>query len=550
MEPSSQSSLSEGERPVGAASRLEIAALVFFVALAVFHTWPLATAPGTWCRNDNADTMLNEWTVAWVAHAVVSKPLHLFDANIFYPEKRTLAYSEPMLPQSLMVAPVLWLGGSPVLAFNLALMAGFALTGWALCHLVRVWTGSWAAGLVAGSLGAFNAHIFTRFGHLQAMHVEFLPFALLALDRLLSAPRARRALSLAWWFTLQALTSGYFLVFTAVAMISAVMVRPREWTGPRIRPTVPLLALAVVVSTVLLLPFLLPYWHIRHEQGFARSLDEVLMYSATWTDYLASGARIHEAWSGRFFRGDCLFPGLVTIACVSAAVFRRRAWRDPRVRMCAAIAVVTFCLSFGVRFPLYPFLYRVVPLLQGIRAVSRFGHYTLIALAILAGFGVAWWLSKLPTPRWRVLAAGLLLVVANAEASHVPIWYTRFEGVPRIYGAMASQPGAVVAYFPFFARSSGGGNARYMLASTSNWLQMLNGYSGFAPGSFYRHANAVAGFPDAGSIRYLRQMGVTFVVVEVAAYDGEALNQIEDWRLRASNGSIRIYQLNTQASTR
>ena len=63
----------------------ELALLALFVALACIHSWPLATAPGTWCRNDTGDPILNEWALAWVAHQIVTDPLHLFDANIFYP---------------------------------------------------------------------------------------------------------------------------------------------------------------------------------------------------------------------------------------------------------------------------------------------------------------------------------------------------------------------------------------------------------------------------------------------------------------------------------
>ena len=59
--------------------------LLLFAAFAVLHTWPLATAPGSLSRNDNADTILNEWTIAWVAHQAIADLPDLFDANIFYP---------------------------------------------------------------------------------------------------------------------------------------------------------------------------------------------------------------------------------------------------------------------------------------------------------------------------------------------------------------------------------------------------------------------------------------------------------------------------------
>ena len=65
----------------------------------MLHTWPLASGLGTWSRMDNADTALNAWIVAWVAHQLPVAPLALFDANIFYPEPRTLAFSEHMTVQ-------------------------------------------------------------------------------------------------------------------------------------------------------------------------------------------------------------------------------------------------------------------------------------------------------------------------------------------------------------------------------------------------------------------------------------------------------------------
>ena len=121
--------------------KYRIGTLGLFLGLAVLHTWPLASAPATLSRNDNADTMLNEWVIAWVAHQVVRDPLHLFDANIFYPEPRTLAFSKHLFVPAMLSAPVLWLGGSPVLAHNLLLLLGFALTGWTMSLLIATWTG-------------------------------------------------------------------------------------------------------------------------------------------------------------------------------------------------------------------------------------------------------------------------------------------------------------------------------------------------------------------------------------------------------------------------
>ena len=89
-------------------------ALAVCILLAVLHTWPLVLHPGRYSRNDNADTQLNEWILAWVEHQLPRAPLHLFEANIFYPAHDSLAFSEPLIVPALIGAPLAWSGGSPV----------------------------------------------------------------------------------------------------------------------------------------------------------------------------------------------------------------------------------------------------------------------------------------------------------------------------------------------------------------------------------------------------------------------------------------------------
>jgi hypothetical protein len=107
---------------------LRAALLLGFVLLAVIHTWPLASRPGLYTRVDNADYILNVWAVDWVARTLPTDPVHLFDANIFHPAPRTLAYSEPLILQGALAMPAYWLGLDAVTTFNLVLIAGFALS--------------------------------------------------------------------------------------------------------------------------------------------------------------------------------------------------------------------------------------------------------------------------------------------------------------------------------------------------------------------------------------------------------------------------------------
>ncbi len=118
-----------------------------------------------------------------------------------------------------MGVPLFALGWSAVTVYNVLVLAGFALSGLAMAIVVERWTGSRRAGIVAGLAYAFNAHTLVRFGHMQALHVQFLPLALDALHDLVDRPDWGAAPRLAAWCALQSLTSNYLLVMTALAML-------------------------------------------------------------------------------------------------------------------------------------------------------------------------------------------------------------------------------------------------------------------------------------------------------------------------------------------
>ncbi len=486
-------------------------ALAFFTLLAVVHTWPLATDLAHLTRHDNRDAILNEWIVGWVAHQLPRAPLHLFDGNIFHPERYTLAYSEPMVVQGAMAMPLLALGLPLVLTCNLLLVSGFALSAWAMALVVRTWTRDWTAGLVAGALFAFNAHSLSRIPHLQAQHLEFLPFALLAFDRVLEVPTTRNALKLAGWFILQSLTSVYLLVIAAFALVAAGLAR---LTDLKRHPlfTLQALAIASIVSVVVLTPFLLPYWFVSRDLGLVRSLDDAAHYAAHWRAYLTTPARAHAWWSTDLADANVLFPGALGLALSLVAIVRGIAFTDRRARMCLVLGIAGVALSFGPAMPGYAFLYSVVPLLRGIRATARFGILATVAVAALGGFGAAA-LRTLMSPRaWRVVAP-VLVALASTESIAAPLGLVHFSGIPPVYRSVPRTPGTVVVEYPFFGARSVQFHAHYMLNSTDHWQPIVNGYSGFQPPSFYENAAVLQTFPGDAAFARMRQLGVTHIVV-------------------------------------
>jgi len=517
----------------------------------VLHSWPLASAPSRLARFDNDDASLNTWAIAWVAHIVPRAPLQLFEAPIFYPDRHTLAYSEHLFVPAMMGAPLLWAGASPVLVHNLLIIAGLALSGWAMYLVMLRWTGSHWAALVAGLLYAFNAHVLTRFPHLQAQHVEFMPFVLLGLDGVLTRNRTRDAVLLAGAFVLQSLCSDYLLVFGAFAAVAAAAVRPGDWWPGQHGAVCGHLLAAGIVSVTVLSPFLWPYYLVSQEQGMSRPVSEVARYSASWQDYLTTGGRLHyAAWSHRFYEGrTALFPGLAATALTAAAFAYGVAWRDRRARMAAAIGAVGLAFSFGPGLPGYAWLHEHITLLGGIRNAARWGWLLLLAVAVLAGFAVAEIERRRAWTGRKAATFGVALaLLVTIEAIRTPVGFTPFAGFPRIYDRLAAEPRVVLAEFPLYSGATISRNGPYVRNNVRYFQPLINGYSGFQSPAFEQRAALLRGFPGDEAMDELRRLGVTHVTVHAEAFASrsgrEALDAVDHTQALqrvAEDEGIRLY---------
>ena len=515
------------------------------VLLAIAHTWPLAQRPAVHSRVDNGDYNLNVWAVDWVARTLPTNPAHLFDANIFHPARLTLAYSEPLILQGALAIPAVWLGVPPVATFNLILIAGLALSGCAFGLLVRRDTGSWIAGVVAGSAVAFNAHHLVRLVHVQALHLELVPLVFIALDRLLVTGKWRYAALLGASLALQATASIYLLLFTGWAVACGWIARLPEWRD-RIGTTAVWTLIAGATCTLLLLPVLWPFAELARTQGMVRSLDETRRCSATWSDYLYTGSRVHyEAWSHRFRdSSDANFPGVV-VTSLALLGLAGAGSRSPRARMWLGVVLGSVLLSALPSLPGFAWLHAHVPALGAIRCYSRAGQMALVGMAVLAGYGAARLLTRLGTARAAALTGAVLIAAVNLEALRAPLWYRDFRGIPPVYDRLRDEPHAVVVELPFYGRRAFFGNAGYMINATRHRHPIVNGYSGFAPPDFDATAAAISTFPADAALELMHKLGVTHVVVHLGGGMEQRRADIDassSLRLLTEEDGIAIYR--------
>ena len=495
-------------------------ALALVFAVWVVMTWPQVTGMNRLVY-DPGDPLMKVWQLSWVAHQLARAPLHLYDANIFYPEIGTLAYTDAMIAPSLVAAPFLWLGVPAVLAFNLLMAAGMILSGVAMFALVRCLTGCGPAAAFAALAFAFLPYRFNHYAHLELQFTWGIPLALWALHRVCETGKLRDGLLVGLAVGLQAACSLYYGAFLGVfvALVGIVL-----WRGsPHRADSAGALAAGALLAGVCALFVVLPHVANRGSVG-ERSMIDVRIYSATPASYLAPDAnnRLYRATLGRFGAHEKqLFPGFLLMGLALVGVRPLRS--IPRLAYLAG-ALLAFDASLGSNGLIYPALFHVVPPFRGFRVPARFGVLTATALVVLAGYGAAWILARPRTRAVRTVLATSLAVILLVEFRSFPLPLFAIPGTqPQVYRWLATRPPTVIAELPV----TDADDFWYMYHSRFHWHSLLNGQSGFFPAwynDFQRFSNQ---FPDAVSIAYLKSRGVRHVVLHEDRYQRDAWRQVE-----------------------
>jgi hypothetical protein len=303
-----------------------------------------------------------------------------------------------------------------------------------------------------------------------------------------------------------------------VAITAGWLARADEWWR-HARPLAPRLAAGALLSVLLALPVLLPYWRAFADQGIRAPADGAASAAAVPATFAATPSRLHyDLWSHRFERsqGGSYFPGFVALALAGLAL--AVGWREPRARMLVAVAVAGGLVALGPATPVYVALRAVFPPMKGLRDPSRFGALVILGVALLAALGLAALRRRL-SGRARFLVPLLLIGAAQAEVVCAPFDYAPFEGFSPVYARLAREPRRVaLAEFPFYAGGPDYQNASYVLASTEHWTPLVNGYSGLATRAYEQRAEALKHFPDPVAVEELHRLGVSHVIVHPARF--------------------------------
>jgi hypothetical protein len=566
-------------------TRIEIALVALAgLLLAILTSWPLVLHMSSRIAPDLGDPVRTAWEISWVGHAMLNDPLHLFDANAFYPHPLSLAFSDSLLGYG----PAAFFGSGTVAAllrYNLLF-----LWVWSLCfvaaYLLACELGLGRLGAAAAGLAfAYAPYRVTEAGHLHVISSGGFVLAMFLLLR--GYRRDSRKLVLAGWLVSAWQVSLGFtlgLQYCYLLVVLALLVLFYWWRGrlnpgpawrlkdesqppdtPAIRGAlIPRRLLAVTVIGLAVLGAVTvyqarPYLKVAEEYPTAkRTLAEVETYSAGPAALLSASSE-NRVWGGitegirakvNSKNESVFFPGgLILVLALLGLLATRGSPYTRRLRIGLLAGTVTcsiLALGFGITGAGYPYrlLYDYAPGWNGVRVPGRIFTLATLFYALLAGAGAqvlvqqlqSWRKRPQPHPQGARAARRTL----NKPALPKPLLAVPAIGVPALVGVallvgllgegaghlghpIVPQPAKAEIGLPgpiLDLPTDGALDRIWQYFSTNGFYKIPIGNSTFDMPDVDDLRGGMNGFPDRASVEKLRYYGIRTVVLHTVLPKG------------------------------
>lgn len=320
-----------------------------------------------------------------------------------------------------LLGPIEWLMG--LIAVLHVLWAGLGMFVFARALGLRPFSAA-----VSGLSFMLSGYLIARLSFLSMTAAyAWLPWLLLAVERLVVRRRLADALLLGLMFGLQLLAghaqtsfhSGLVLAAYTVFRSASIYYRERrEHRGVNkfSMMNIGLLMLGMTLGIGLAAVQLLPTWELMQFSQRSGGPDYAfaMTYSfwpwrllTLWAPGFFGQPASGNYWGYGAYWEDDGYMGVLPLLLALAALLGWRRERNPLVAFFAGMALVALVLALGQNTPIYPWLFTHVPGFGWFQAPARFLSLYTLAVAVLAGMGAEGWRSS-PGNR-RAGRIGLLL---------------------------------------------------------------------------------------------------------------------------------------------
>lgn len=497
---------------------------VIVLGLFLFGMWsaPLAllgpqqaSIPG-----DLADARFNNYVLEHFYRFITGKEHGYWDAPFMYPYKNTIALSDNLLGTAPIYAAIRSGGFSRESAFQLWIIALFALNFWCCFIALRKWVAVDALAASGAYIFAFGIYSLGGLSHLQMLPKFMVPLAFLFFWRHL--------ISGSWkWSALAVLAVVYqfycgmylgFMLIYGLFFLTAghlVLFRRPSYLGRFLQWRFTLVWLLVLAcGAALLTPVALPYLHMQHlvlqtETGVrtfadvSGSLPRPVSFffshpgALSWQVLSRTGIDVTPNW-----RDQMQFVGGLPWLAIAMALVLAWVRKVPRMQRATLAALLlsfllswVFCLDFA-GFSLYRWVF-ALPGFSALRSVDRIIDVQVMFFVLLFVCS----LRTLFTTKRRAWALALCLPLLTMQDNRWDAaWVRHFDKrgtqeliteakrrITREYGGPKAYD--AVAYAPFFGiKDPGDAHARLihthltaMIAAQDLGIPVVNAYTGYFP---------------------------------------------------------------------
>ena len=303
-------------------------AVAAYAALTIILTWPLVLQLGAVVPKDLGDPLFSTWALWWNARVLPFSEAW-WQPSIFVPAEQVMALADHRVGLGVITTPLILAGTSPLAAYGVAFLASFVLSavaGYALC--VALGTARPVA-FLGGLMFGFHPFRAAHLEHLELLSSFWLPVTLLCLHRWVATRSALALAGVSVTLLLQALTSGYYYVYSGALLAGwAAWFAWRDTTWAQRAA----LGAALAAPIAVLAPVLARYRQVHEAYGLSRTITEIEELSADIAG-LVTPPTMLAVWNSPWPPGHAegaLFPG-VTAAAVVILVL----WLKPSVTLSA-----------------------------------------------------------------------------------------------------------------------------------------------------------------------------------------------------------------------
>lgn len=569
-------------------SKLKVttAAIVFILLLIIFFTPLLVNFNSVIPHFESTDEPFGALWDFWRLEYSLNNKTSLLNSNLIsYPFG--VNFSENISYVWMGINAILSYFASPVAAYNTQIIVNFFLVALFAYFLVFHLTGSQESAIFSGIIFSFCPYHFVRaWQHLSATYIQWIPLCLLSIILLRKRLSLRFSLLFLLSVTLMVPFDAYIIFMTFIALGTyLVYVLLYGWKEKikignslvkiKFVDVIKISALSLATFVIVSLQNFRFIWNIFSPDKmpasgynpFHRPFDDLFVQSARPLSYFLPSTT-HPIF-GKFTRcfvgsnlwgvsytEHQLYLGWVPLLLAFLA-FRR--WKRMRPQVACGsselkrdnfyigffliLMIVAWLFSqppwwqigsFRIFMPAF-FIYKIFPM---IRAYCRFGIVVMLAVAVLAGYGLRYILEKFKTIKSRVLITSVVCFLVLFEFWNCPSdKIIDVSKSPAVYYWLKKEAGEfAIAEYPLDIDLT---NDLYRFYQTFHQHPIINGT---IPGTYpNKVARSMVKLSDRRTASVLKWLGVKYVLVHRQYYlDTEILDQVEELKRIPKNPGLKF----------